>query len=114
MRYVFFAARAKATLALQAMWSSVQTLEVVLHRIRGLCSRNDRQKDISQVMNKDSDMAPLILVVADIEETRDGIEQLLQADGYRVDATRDEEDAVRRARHAHPHLLLVALLQVFI
>jgi CheY-like chemotaxis protein len=27
----------------------------------------------------------LILVVEDVEETRDGIEKLLKADGYRVD-----------------------------
>jgi CheY-like chemotaxis protein len=40
---------------------------------------------------------PLILVVEDVEETRDGIEKLLAADGYRVDPARQEEDAVTTA-----------------
>jgi len=60
-------------------------------------------------MTEDNDRAPLILVVEDVEETRDGIEQLLRADGYRVDPARDEEDAVMRAKRAPPHLLLVSL-----
>jgi DNA-binding response OmpR family regulator len=68
-----------------------------------------RQKETSQDMTKDSDTAPLILVVEDIEETRDGIEQLLTADGYRVEPARDEEDAVVRAQRAPPHLMLVSL-----
>jgi len=53
--------------------------------------------------------APLILVVEDIEETRDGIERLLKADGYRVDPARDENDAIARASRAHPDLILVSL-----
>jgi len=52
---------------------------------------------------------PLILVVEDVEETRDGIEELLKADGYRVDPARDEEDAVGRARRERPSLILVSL-----
>ena len=60
-------------------------------------------------MTTDSDRAPLILVVEDVEETRDGIEQLLQVDGYRVDPARNEEDAVVRAKRAPPHLMLVSL-----
>ena len=47
--------------------------------------------------------------VEDVEETRDGIEQLLTADGYRVAPARDEEDAVVRAKRAPPHLILVSL-----
>jgi CheY-like chemotaxis protein len=50
-----------------------------------------------------------ILVVEDVEETRDGIERLLRADGYRVDTARDEADAVRRARHDAPDLILVSV-----
>jgi CheY-like chemotaxis protein len=60
-------------------------------------------------MMKNDDRTPLILVVEDVEETRDGIEKLLRADGYRVDSARDEEDAVVRAGRAHPHLILVSL-----
>jgi len=66
-------------------------------------------KDITLVMTPENDDALLILVVADVEEIRDGIEQLLQTDGYRVDPARSEEDAVVRARRAPPHLLLVSL-----
>ena len=51
----------------------------------------------------------LILVVQDVEETRDGIEVLLSADGYRVEPARDEADAVRRARYDAPALILVSL-----
>jgi DNA-binding response OmpR family regulator len=50
----------------------------------------------------------LILVVEDVEETRDGIEKLLKADGYRVDAARHEEDAVARATRTSPDLILVS------
>jgi DNA-binding response OmpR family regulator len=52
---------------------------------------------------------PLVLVVADDEETRDGIEQLLVADGYRVEPARHEEDAVERALRCCPDLILVSL-----
>ena len=56
-----------------------------------------------------SDTAPLLLVVEDVEEIRDGIVLLLTADGYRVDPARDEEDAVVRATRTPPHLMLVSL-----
>lgn len=91
------------------MWSGVQTPRSLLRMIRDAAVRDNRQKDISQVMTTDNDGARLILVVEDIEETRDGIEQLLLADGYRVEPARNEEDAVVRARRAPPHLLLVSL-----
>jgi CheY-like chemotaxis protein len=55
------------------------------------------------------DGSPLILVVQDVEETRDGLEKLLTGDGYRVDAARAEDDAVVRAQRQPPHLLLVNL-----
>ena len=55
------------------------------------------------------DVALTILVVEDIEETRDGIEKLLQADGYRVEVARDEQSAIERAQHKHPDLILVCL-----
>ena len=49
-----------------------------------------------------------ILVVENVEETRDVIEGLLHADGYRVDAVRDEVGAVRTARRNAPDLILVS------
>ena len=60
-------------------------------------------------MAKEYDDGALILVVEDVEETRDGIEKLLKADGYRVDPARSEEDAVMRARRESPNLILVSL-----
>jgi DNA-binding response OmpR family regulator len=52
--------------------------------------------------------AQLILVLESEQETRDGIEKLLRADGYRVDAARDQNDAVARAMRASPDLILVS------
>jgi len=51
----------------------------------------------------------MILVADDVEETRDGIERLLKADGYRVDPARSEQDAVERAERQPPDLILVSL-----
>jgi len=56
-----------------------------------------------------NDPSSLILVVVDVHETRDGIEKLLQADGYRVAVARDEGDAVESARREPPNLILVSL-----
>ena len=53
--------------------------------------------------------APLVLVVEDDEETRDGIEALLRSDGYRIEPARSEDDAVERALRCCPDLILVSL-----
>jgi two-component system, OmpR family, response regulator MprA len=50
-----------------------------------------------------------VLVVEDVAETRDGIEKLLKADGYRVAVARDERDAIESAQLRHPDLILVSL-----
>ena len=55
------------------------------------------------------DARPLILVVEDVHETRDGIEKLLMADGYRVALARDERDAIESAQRTRPNLILVGL-----
>lgn len=60
-------------------------------------------------MNKEIDVSLTILVVDDIEETRDGIETLLKVDGYRVEAARHERDAIERARLKRPDLILISL-----
>jgi DNA-binding response OmpR family regulator len=60
-------------------------------------------------MNKTANGGPIILLVHDIEETRDGIEKLLKVDGYRVDLARDEEQAVANAQRRAPNLILVNL-----
>ena len=55
------------------------------------------------------DMSQIILVVEDVHETRDGIEKLLIADGYRVALARDERDAIESAHRTTPDLILVSL-----
>jgi CheY-like chemotaxis protein len=63
----------------------------------------------SALMNSETNTAPIILVVEDVHETRDGIEKLLNADGYRVAVARDERDAIQSARDRRPDLILVSL-----
>ena len=60
-------------------------------------------------MNTEADTNLIILVVEDVAETRDGIEMLLKADGYRVAVARDERDAIESARLRCPDLILVSL-----
>jgi len=60
-------------------------------------------------MNIEDGNSPMILVVEDVHETRDGIEKLLKADGYRVAVARDERDAIESARLRRPDLILVSL-----
>ena len=60
-------------------------------------------------MNNESHSRPIILVVEDIDETRDGIEKLLLSDGYIVTLGRDEKDAIESARRQLPNLILVSL-----
>lgn len=52
---------------------------------------------------------PIILVVEDVHETRDGIEKLLKVDGYRVVLARDEPDGIESAQRQRPDLILVSL-----
>ena len=64
---------------------------------------------LKKMVKNHNNPSSLILVVEDVHETRDGIEKLLQADGYRVKVARDEGDAVESARRAPPDLILVSL-----
>ena len=57
----------------------------------------------------ENDTNLMILVVEDVHETRDGIEKLLKADGYRVAVARDERDAIESAQLRRPDLILVSL-----
>lgn len=52
---------------------------------------------------------PIILVVEDVHETRDGIEKLLKVDGYRLVLARDELDGIESAQRQRPDLILVSL-----
>lgn len=60
-------------------------------------------------MDNEVGIKPVILVVEDVHETRDGIEKLLTVDGYRVVAARDELDGIERAQRQRPDLILVSL-----
>jgi DNA-binding response OmpR family regulator len=60
-------------------------------------------------MDKANGTNPIILVVEDVHETRDGIEKLLKVDGYRVVLARDEEDGIESAQRLRPDLILVSL-----
>ncbi len=60
-------------------------------------------------MTKEGLITRSILVVEDVHETRDGIEKLLLADGYRVAVARDERDAIASAQRQSPDLILVSL-----
>lgn len=60
-------------------------------------------------MTTEDDMPPVILVVEDVHETRDGIETLLMADGYSLALARDERDAIESAQRTQPDLILVSL-----
>jgi CheY-like chemotaxis protein len=63
------------------------------------------------ISNDDSKHDPtrMILVVEDVRETRDGIEKLLQSDGYRVALAEGERDAIDSASRNYPDLILVSL-----
>ena len=60
-------------------------------------------------MDNEIGINPVILVVEDVHETRDGIEKLLKVDGYRVVLARDELDGIERARRQCPDLILVSV-----
>ena len=60
-------------------------------------------------MNNKNDITPIILVVEDVQETREGIEKLLLVDGYRIALARDEQDGIESARQQRPDLILVSL-----
>ncbi|MCM3870482.1 MAG: response regulator [Pyrinomonadaceae bacterium] len=60
-------------------------------------------------MSRETKIRPAVLVVEDVAETRDGIERLLKADGYRVSVARDERDAIESARLKRPDLILLSL-----
>jgi DNA-binding response OmpR family regulator len=60
-------------------------------------------------MTREESQPPIVLIVEDVHETRDGIEKLLMADGYRVALARNERDAIDSAQRTLPDLILVSL-----
>jgi DNA-binding response OmpR family regulator len=72
-------------------------------------SANLLTNDRTFLLTKENQTNALILVVEDIQETRDGLEKLLKTDGYCVSMARDEQDATDKARVKPPDLILVSL-----
>jgi len=68
-----------------------------------------KRERLEVLMDKKNDMNPIILVVEDVQETREGIEKLLLVDGYRIALARDEQDGIENARRQRPDLILVSL-----
>ena len=60
-------------------------------------------------MDKKNNTNLIILVVEDVQETREGIERLLKVDGYRLALARDEHDGIESAKLQRPDLILVSL-----
>lgn len=52
---------------------------------------------------------PLVLLVEDQEDVRRELRQVLVLNGYRLIDTDNGQDAVKRARYAHPDLIMVDL-----
>jgi|HubBroStandDraft_4_1064222.scaffolds.fasta_scaffold122764_1 CheY-like chemotaxis protein len=50
-----------------------------------------------------------IVIIEEVQETRDLIKELLKRDGHNVDAVRDEDEAVDRIQRNHPDLILISL-----
>jgi CheY-like chemotaxis protein len=59
-------------------------------------------------MNDAMPVPARILVVNDVEETRDGLSRLLASDGYCVDSARGAEDAIERTKRDRPGLILLS------
>ena len=60
-------------------------------------------------MNGNTGHASRILIVEDVQETRDSIRELLKSDGYQVDAVPDEDEAQDKIERNPPDLILVIM-----
>jgi CheY-like chemotaxis protein len=63
----------------------------------------------ASVLKKNKNAGAVILIVDDVEEVRDGLQSLLESDGYRVEAVRSEKYAIECAIRTPPQLILVNL-----
>lgn len=58
-------------------------------------------------MSEDKHEVPVILVIETVRELRDSMKDLLTTDGYCVSTAKDEQEAVEKAKHHRPNLILV-------
>jgi two-component system response regulator MprA len=91
------------------VWLSVLTLKTGKSRRSDIDPTAQTENYKKALMNREDDTSLAVLVVEDVAETRDGIEKLLKADGYRVAVARDERDAIESAQRQPPDLILVSL-----
>jgi CheY-like chemotaxis protein len=83
------------------LWPSVQTARSN--------SVTKSQAALEHGMTPGQNRNAVILVVEDVEETRDAIDHLLLASGCTVITARDEAEAVLKARLRAPDLVLMSL-----
>ncbi len=92
--------------------------QLFVERPKPLCGSAHRQpwtallekcSVVEQTVPSNQERRTLILVVEDVEETRDGIERLLTASGYQVSTARDEVEAVLKISLHRPDLILISL-----
>ena len=75
-----------------------------------MCGNRSLALDCTEdIVLNDREHSALVLVIADDEEIRDGIQVLLEADGYRVIGARNIEDPVQPAVCQAPDLILATL-----
>ncbi len=60
-------------------------------------------------MSTETHAMPMILIVEADEGLRNGLKDLLTADGYRIATAKGDQDAVDTARHERPDLILICL-----
>src|ERR1044071_1182041 len=87
---------------------SIYACSVTFHHDDGSSTAEKGSRETYE-MDDETRINPIILVVEDVHETRDGIEKLLKVDGYRVMLARDELDAIESAQRQRPDLILVSL-----
>jgi DNA-binding response OmpR family regulator len=60
-------------------------------------------------MSTETHDMPVLLIVEADDGLRGGLKDLLTRDGFRIATAKDEQDAVNKARHRPPDLILVCL-----
>jgi two-component system response regulator MprA len=53
---------------------------------------------------------PTVLIIDDNDDVRDGLTQLIRAEGYGVETARDGREALRKLRDVHPCIILLDLM----
>src|ERR1700730_11121871 len=89
-------------------WKKEKSLCGFPHGQHGQALLRERRALVDHVTS-DPEHRLVILVIEDVEETRDGMERLLTASGFEVNTARDEPEAVLKTGLHHPDLILISL-----